>query len=132
MTAPMGWRITVNEDTNPRSLFNFPMQTSCAEILRVATTMMLDNGIQLCALVHDAVLIEAPLDRIGHDVAIAQQCWREASQIVLDGFALESDCVVNELSKPSQLSSQKRSCRGLTNSSPRKQHDVSTHHQTVS
>jgi len=96
MTAPMGWRITVNEDTNPRSLFNFPMQTSCAEILRVATTMMLDNGIQLCALVHDAVLIEAPLDRIGHDVAIAQQCWREASQIVLDGFALESDCVVTK------------------------------------
>jgi DNA polymerase-1 len=96
MTAPMGWRITVNQDTNPRSLFNFPMQCSCAEILRVATVMMLDNGIQLCALVHDAVLIEAPLDRLGHDVLITQQCWAEASKIVLDGFALESDCVITE------------------------------------
>ena len=94
MFAPMGWRITVNADSNPRSLFNFPMQCGCAEIMRVATVLMLDNDIQIDALVHDAVLIEAPLDRIEHDIAVTQECWREASKIVLDGFALESDCVV--------------------------------------
>ena len=52
---------------------------------------MVDEGLALCATVHDAVLIEAPIDRINLDVEAAKSCWRRASEIVLDGFGLDAD-----------------------------------------
>jgi hypothetical protein len=94
LTAPMGWAMSINEYTKPRSVFNFPMQAACAEILHIATTMMVDRGVQLCAMIHDAVLIEAAIEDIERDCEIAKECWRAASEIVLGGFALESDCTI--------------------------------------
>jgi len=55
----MGWAMHVDAETNPRTLKNFPMQTTCGEILRIAVDMMRDRGIMLCATVHDAVFIES-------------------------------------------------------------------------
>ena len=40
---------------------------------------------------HDAVLIEAPLDKLDATIEITQACMREASHIVLSGFELKSD-----------------------------------------
>jgi hypothetical protein len=67
------------------------MQAACADIMRLAAIFMIDEGLALCATVHDAVLIEAPIDRINADVEIAKSCWRRASEIVLDGFGLDAD-----------------------------------------
>jgi DNA polymerase-1 len=50
-----------------------------------------ERGISVCAPVHDAILIEAPLDRLEKDVARTQQAMREASAAVLGGFELRSD-----------------------------------------
>ena len=47
----------------PRSLRNFPMQANGAEMLRLACCLATERGIEVCAPVHDAVLICAPLDR---------------------------------------------------------------------
>ena len=94
--APMGWFMHVDVDTHPRTLKNFPMQTTCGEILRVAVDMMLDRGIMLCATVHDAVLIEASIKDIGRHSRIAAECWAEASKIVLAGFELKTDCVITK------------------------------------
>jgi hypothetical protein len=59
-----GWCIHVDENPNPRSLRNFPMQANGAEMLRLACCFATERGIEVCAPVHDAVLICAPLDRL--------------------------------------------------------------------
>ena len=89
-----GWQITVPQDINPRSLRNFPMQANAAEMLRIACILMVKRGIQLCAPVHDAVLIEATEETIDEQVKIAQECMEQASLIVLENFTLSSDAKI--------------------------------------
>jgi DNA polymerase-1 len=62
--------------------------------MRLAASFMVDEGLALCATVHDAVLIEAPAGQIDADVEVAQQCWARASEIVLGGFTLDADSKV--------------------------------------
>jgi DNA polymerase family A len=89
-----GWRVRVPLISNPRSLSNFPMQANGAEMLRLACCLGTERGIEVCAPVHDAVLICAPLDRLDADVARMQDAMREASRIVLGGFELGTDAKV--------------------------------------
>ncbi|MBX3421845.1 MAG: DNA polymerase I [Pirellulaceae bacterium] len=89
-----GWRLHVGADYNPRSLANFPCQANGAEMLRLACSMMDEQGVGLCCPIHDAVLIEGPTDSIGDVVRTAQACMREASAIVLGGFELQTDAEV--------------------------------------
>ena len=86
-----GWRVQVPPISNPRSLSNFPMQANGAEMLRLACCLATERGIEVCAPVHDAVLICAPMDRLDAEVARMQDAMREASRIVLDGFELGTD-----------------------------------------
>ncbi len=86
-----GWTIHLDDNPNPRSLANFPMQANGAEMLRLACCLMTERGVKICAPVHDAVLIEAPLTELGQTIAKAKDCMREASRIVLDGFELNTD-----------------------------------------
>jgi DNA polymerase I len=86
-----GWQIHIGENPNPRSLRNFPMQANGAEMLRLATCFATEQGIEVCALIHDAVLICAPLDRLEADTASMQACMAKASRVVLAGFELRSD-----------------------------------------
>lgn len=86
-----GWTLRVGGDVNPRSLANFPMQANGAEMLRLACSMATEEGIKVCAPVHDAVLIEAPLAVLDQHVARMQAVMAEASGIVLDGFVLRTD-----------------------------------------
>jgi hypothetical protein len=86
-----GWRILAGRDANPRSLRNFPMQANGAEMLRIACCLATERGIRICAPVHDAVLIEAPEDRIEEEVTAMQAAMGEASRAVLAGFELRTD-----------------------------------------
>jgi DNA polymerase-1 len=86
-----GWQVQVTAGVNPRSLRNFPMQANGAEMLRLACCLATEQGIEVCAPVHDAVLICAPLDRLDADVACMREAMAEASRIVLDGFELGTD-----------------------------------------
>jgi DNA polymerase I len=88
-----GWRVQVPVRPNARSLQNFPMQANGAEMLRLACCLATERGIDVCAPVHDAVLIVAPLDRLDADVAAMEDAMREASRIVLGGFELGTDAV---------------------------------------
>ena len=56
-----GWQIHTRDEINERSLRNFPMQATGAEMLRIACIMLTEADIGVCAPVHDALLIEAPL-----------------------------------------------------------------------
>jgi DNA polymerase-1 len=86
-----GWHAHIGEESNPRFLRNFPMQANGAEMMRIACCLATERGIEVCAPVHDAILICAPLDRIEADIARTQACMVEASRIVLAGFELGSD-----------------------------------------
>ena len=86
-----GWTLQLNANPNPRSLSNFPMQANGAEMLRLACCLVTEAGITVCAPIHDALLIEAPLDQLDAHIQKTQALMAEASFIVLDGFALRSD-----------------------------------------
>jgi hypothetical protein len=89
-----GWTIHLDDNPNLRSLANFPMQANGAEMLRLACCLMTEKGVEVCAPVHDAVLIEAPLNQLDQAITTAKQCMKEASSIILDGFELDTDDVV--------------------------------------
>ena len=89
-----GWRIQVPASPNDRSLRNFPMQANGAEMLRLACCIGTEQGVEVCAPVHDAVLISAPLHRLEADIAKMQDAMREASRVVLNGFELGTDVKV--------------------------------------
>src|SRR3954465_7170086 len=89
-----GWPLHVGAAFNPRSLANFPMQANGAEVLRLACCLATERGIRVCAPVHDALLVEGPSDANHEVVAETQRAMREASEIVLDGFALRTDAEV--------------------------------------
>jgi hypothetical protein len=85
MSTDLGWTCRTGiTEFNARSIGNFPVQATGADILRIACIWANRRGIELCAPVHDAVLIEAPIDRIEADVALMQEIMRRASRVVLN------------------------------------------------
>jgi hypothetical protein len=86
-----GWCQRVFPNPNPRSIRNFHMQANGAEMLRLACCLGTENGIRICAPIHDAVLIAAPLDRLEADILAMQHFMRTASGIVLNGFELSTE-----------------------------------------
>jgi hypothetical protein len=86
-----GWQIHVGPIVNPRSLANFPMQANGAEMLRLACCLATERGIQVCAPIHDALLVEGDVDSIDEVVRDTQAAMMEASRIVLGGFELRTD-----------------------------------------
>jgi DNA polymerase-1 len=100
MWTPLGWTCRTGiTEFNTRSIGNFPVQACGADILRVACIWAHRRGIKLCGSVHDAVLIEAPIDRIEADVTLMQEIMRRASRVVLnaepDGtYELKADATI--------------------------------------
>lgn len=94
LQSVFGWCVAVGSDSNPRFLRNFPAQANGAEMLRLACCSITEAGIEICAPLHDALLIEAPLDALEDSVVLAQKLMAEASSIVLDGFALRTDVTI--------------------------------------
>ncbi len=79
---------------NPRSLRNFLMQGNGAEMLRLAACFATERGVSVCAPVHDALLIEAPLDQLSDAVLTTQTAMGDASEVVLAGLRLRSDAKI--------------------------------------
>ena len=89
-----GWRVHVGPRANPRSMANFPMQANGAEMLRLACCLATERGIAVCAPVHDALLVEGPVDEIETVVRDTRAAMREAGRVVLDGFELRTDAAI--------------------------------------
>jgi hypothetical protein len=89
-----GWSLHIGAENNPRSLQNFPMQANGAEMLRIACCLATERGIEVCAPVHDAVLIAAPVDQIEAATAAMRAAMAEASRAVLAGFELGTDASI--------------------------------------
>ena len=79
-----GWQIQATDGIVKANTFlNWPMQAHGAEMMRLACCLAVEREIKLCAPIHDALLIEAPIDRIDEDVATLKQCMADASELVL-------------------------------------------------
>jgi len=89
-----GWQYQVVDKTNDRSLRNFPMQANAAEMLRIACCLATERGIKVCAPVHDALLIEAPISQVQEAVEAVQSAMREAAEATLNGFPLRTEAKV--------------------------------------
>ena len=88
MHTAFGWACRTGiTEFNERSIRNWPVQAAGADILRIACIMATRHGIKLVAPIHDAVLIEAPIERIEADVALMREIMRRASRIVLNADA---------------------------------------------
>jgi DNA polymerase I len=74
-----------------RSIRNFPMQANGAELLRLACIMASEDGVRICAPVHDAILIMTPETEIETELGRMQIHMRAASALILNGFELRSD-----------------------------------------
>jgi hypothetical protein len=85
MHTPLGWpcRTGITE-LNARSIGNYPVQATGADILRVACVWAHRRGLRLIAQIHDAVVIEAPIDQIEADVTLTKEIMRRASRVVLN------------------------------------------------
>ena len=80
-----GWpiRIGVGHEANTRSFLNWPMQSNGAEMMRLACCEATEAGLMICAPIHDALLLEAPLDEIDDHVQRLKQIMANASSFVL-------------------------------------------------
>ncbi|MGC2077987.1 MAG: DNA polymerase [Xanthobacteraceae bacterium] len=85
VSTVFAWPARLHPAYNKRALRNFLMQANGAEILRLACCLITENGIRLCAPIHDAVLIEAPLGILDEHIDRTKAHMIEAANIVLRG-----------------------------------------------
>lgn len=83
-----GWPLRISTSPNIRTLYNFPMQSGGAEMLRLAAWRMCEVGIVPIMLIHDGILLEeTDLGRIEH----AREIMLQAGRDVCDGFEIGVD-----------------------------------------
>jgi DNA polymerase family A len=74
----LGWPLRLTSSPNKRTLYNFPMQSAGAEMLRLAAWRLCEAGIVPCMLIHDGILLEAQNEeQIEHAIEIMRWAGRE-------------------------------------------------------
>jgi DNA polymerase-1 len=94
MEGVFGWRRQVGREPNTRSLMNWPVQSAGAEMMRIAAIAATEAGLEVCAPVHDAFLIAAPLERLDSDVAKMRALMSRAGRAVTGGLDVRTDSEV--------------------------------------
>jgi hypothetical protein len=86
--SSFGWPMYITHSPNKRTLYNFPMQSDGAEMLRLATVRLVEAGIVPIMLIHDGILFEeTDPEKIAH----AMEIMRSAGRDVCDGFPVGVD-----------------------------------------
>jgi hypothetical protein len=83
-----GWPLRITHEPNERTLYNFPMQSGGAEMLRLAVVRLVDAGIIPIMLVHDGILFE---ETDPEKIAIAMSIMQDAGREICDGFEIGVD-----------------------------------------
>ncbi len=86
----LGWTQRVALFTTDAGLRNFPVQGNGAELMRLAARHGHDAGVEVLACVHDAFLVQAPLDKIDDAVRRMESAMGKASAYLLDGLVLRT------------------------------------------
>jgi DNA polymerase I-like protein with 3'-5' exonuclease and polymerase domains len=83
-----GWPLRITTSPNQRTLYNFPMQSGGAEMLRLAAWRLCEAGIVPVMLVHDGILFEMTNhEELDH----AKEIMRQAGRDVCNGFEIGVD-----------------------------------------
>jgi DNA polymerase-1 len=96
LTTRCGWKLQYppfsGAIASPRTAQNFPVQATGAEMMRYAAIHAVEAGLSICCPVHDAFLIEAPIDRIEEDAKLLVRIMGDASEAILgSGRRIPSD-----------------------------------------
>jgi DNA polymerase-1 len=91
LSTVFGWTLRIENVQRTTSLRNFPMQGNGSELLRLAACLATERGVDVCAPVHDALLVEGDADRMSETVAVTQAAMAEASKVVLGGLEIPTD-----------------------------------------
>ena len=83
-----GWPLRITTSPNKRTLYNFPMQSGGAEMLRRATWKLCEADIVPVMLVHDGILFEL---ENREQVELAKDIMRTAGREICDGFEIGVD-----------------------------------------
>jgi DNA polymerase family A len=86
--TPFGWHMQFPSGINARTVRNFPIQSTGAEVLHVACILAERRGLEIVGPVHDAIMIEAPADQAEETSAALDRVMRDASAVVLRGYEL--------------------------------------------
>ena len=81
----MGWSLRVTPHVRVRTLLNFPVQATAADMLRLAMCQAVEAGLMVCAPLHDSLMIECAIEDVDASVAQLQAIMRQASLLVLGG-----------------------------------------------
>jgi hypothetical protein len=82
IVSPLGWPMAVHAGTSRRTLFNYLMQAGGADMMRLAAIAAHEAGIRICAPVHDAFWIMAPLDELNNAITIMTKIMRRAGRVI--------------------------------------------------
>ena len=83
-----GWPLHISTSPNKRTLYNFPMQSGGAEMLRLAANRLCDADLVPIMLVHDGILFE--LDN-KEQVEHAKEIMRAAGAELCGGLEIGVD-----------------------------------------
>lgn len=89
--SPLGWTYRTSYEDSTNSLSNWLMQSTGADMLRLSTCMAYDRGLEIVAMVHDAIMIQCPINSMFSARDTLVECMTEASAQILDGFKLRVD-----------------------------------------
>jgi DNA polymerase-1 len=83
-----GWPLRITSSPNKRTLYNFPMQSGGAEMLRIAAVRLCEAGLVPSMLIHDGILIEVNGQE---QIAQAAEIMRGAGRDVCNGLEIGVD-----------------------------------------
>jgi hypothetical protein len=83
-----GWPLYISTSPNQRTLFNFPMQSGGADMLRLATVRLRAAGIIPVMLIHDGILFE---ETESETIEQAKEIMRSAGRDTCNGLEIGVD-----------------------------------------
>jgi hypothetical protein len=89
--TPFGWWMQCPPTINPRTVRNFPMQSTGSEILHAACVLAERRGVEIVAPVHDALMAEGPAQQVEELSEALDQVMGDAAALVLRGYHLPTD-----------------------------------------
>jgi hypothetical protein len=89
-----GWRMNITPATRGGTLLNWPAQAHGAEMLRGAAVAATEAGLTVVAPIHDAMLIEAPTERLEAAVGAMRSLMELAGSCVTGGLTVRVDAEV--------------------------------------
>ena len=93
LRTSMGWRIQYPgwNPLNLRSMRNWPIQATGSDMLRLAMIALDQAGVEVVAPVHDAVLIQCPLENMDEVISETRSIMRRVSAQLLGQIELGVD-----------------------------------------